>query len=145
MFHYLLFHYVFQMKEKFGSECKICVRPFTTFRWCPGARMRFKKTEICQTCAKLKNVCQTCLLDLEYGLPIQVRDQALNIKDNIAKSDVNKEYFIQNAEKQVTYNCFYQNGFLFLSDFSYSSRQQIMVYLERLVVQGNHILHLIFL
>ena len=63
--------------------------------------MRFKKTEICQTCAKLKNVCQTCLLDLEYGLPIQVRDQALSIKDNIAKSDVNKEYFIQNAEKHV--------------------------------------------
>nr|CAG4647089.1 EOG090X0770 [Megafenestra aurita]SVE92423.1 EOG090X0770 [Megafenestra aurita] len=94
--------YVRMMKEKFGSECKICVRPFTTFRWCPGARMRFKKTEICQTCAKLKNVCQTCLLDLEYGLPIQVRDQALNIKDNIAKSDVNKEYFIQNAEKQLS-------------------------------------------
>ena len=29
--------------------------------------MRFKKTEICQTCSKLKNVCQTCLLDLEFG------------------------------------------------------------------------------
>ncbi len=93
------------MKEKFGNECKICARPFTTFRWCPGARMRFKKTEICQTCAKLKNVCQTCLLDLEYGLPIQVRDQALNLKDNIAKSDVNKEYFIQNAERQVMKLC----------------------------------------
>lgn len=39
---------------------------------CPGARMRFKKTEVCQTCAKIKNVCQTCLLDLEYGLPTQV-------------------------------------------------------------------------
>ena len=89
------------MKEKFGSECKICVRPFTTFRWCPGPKMRFKKTEICQICAKLKNVCQTCLLDLEYGLPIQVRDQALQVKDNMAKSDVNKEYFIQNAERQV--------------------------------------------
>ena len=63
--------------------------------------MRFKKTEICQICAKLKNVCQTCLLDLEYGLPIQVRDQALSVKDNMAKSDVNKEYFIQNAERQV--------------------------------------------
>ena len=37
------------------------------FRWCPGAGMRYKKTEICQTCSKLKNVCQTCLLDLEYG------------------------------------------------------------------------------
>ena len=99
--HFLIFVSLLQMKEKFGNECKICARPFTTFRWCPGARMRFKKTEICQTCAKLKNVCQTCLLDLEYGLPIQVRDQALNIKDNIAKSDVNKEYFIQNAERQV--------------------------------------------
>ena len=56
------------MKERYGQECKICNRPFTIFRWCPGARMRFKKTEICQTCSKVKNVCQTCLLDLEYGL-----------------------------------------------------------------------------
>lgn len=55
------------MKERYGQECKICNRPFTIFRWCPGARMRFKKTEICQTCSKVKNVCQTCLLDLEYG------------------------------------------------------------------------------
>ena len=55
------------MKEKYGKECKICARPFTVFKWCPGARMRFKKTEVCQTCSKMKNVCQTCLLDLEYG------------------------------------------------------------------------------
>lgn len=34
----------------------------------PGRGARYKKTEICQTCAKLKNVCQTCLLDLEYGI-----------------------------------------------------------------------------
>ena len=56
-----------KMKEKYGKECKICCRPFTVFRWCPGTGMRYKKTEICQTCSKLKNVCQTCLLDLEYG------------------------------------------------------------------------------
>ncbi|VDP51144.1 unnamed protein product, partial [Soboliphyme baturini] len=55
------------MKEKFGHECKICGRPFTTFRWCPGKKMRYKKTEVCQTCSKVKNVCQTCLLDLQYG------------------------------------------------------------------------------
>ena len=61
------FFFQFQTKEKYGKECKICARPFTVFRWCPGARMRFKKTEVCQTCSKLKNVCQTCLLDLEYG------------------------------------------------------------------------------
>nr|XP_054774025.1 pre-mRNA-splicing factor RBM22-like [Lytechinus pictus] len=93
--------YVRMTKEKFGRECKICQRPFTIFRWCPGARMRFKKTEVCQTCSKLKNVCQTCLLDLEYGLPIQVRDAALNVKDEMPKSDVNKEYYSQNMEREL--------------------------------------------
>ncbi|XP_067617399.1 pre-mRNA-splicing factor RBM22 [Eurosta solidaginis] len=93
--------YVRMIKEKFGKECKICTRPFTIFRWCPGARMRFKKTEICQTCARLKNVCQTCLLDLEYGLPIQVRDAALKVADAIPQSDVNKEYYIQNIDREL--------------------------------------------
>ena len=63
--------------------------------------MRFKKTEVCQTCAKLKNVCQTCLLDLEFGLPIQVRDNALKVKDNLPRNEVNKEYYVQNLESQV--------------------------------------------
>lgn len=93
--------YIRMMKEKFGQECKICDRPFTTFRWCPGARMRFKKTEICQTCSKLKNICQTCLLDLEYGLPVQVRDQALGLIDDLPKSEVNKEYYTQNMERAI--------------------------------------------
>ncbi|GAB1301772.1 Pre-mRNA-splicing factor RBM22 [Apodemus speciosus] len=89
-------------KEKYGKECKICARPFTVFRWCPGVRMRFKKTEVCQTCSKLKNVCQTCLLDLEYGLPIQVRDAGLSFKDDMPKSDVNKEYYTQNMEREIS-------------------------------------------
>jgi len=64
--------------------------------------MRYKKTEICQTCSKIKNVCQTCLLDLEYGLPIEVRDKALaKAPDNMPKSDVNKEFFTQNVEKEL--------------------------------------------
>ncbi|XP_044728118.1 pre-mRNA-splicing factor RBM22 [Chrysoperla carnea] len=96
--------YIRMMKEKYGKECKICSRPFTVFRWCPGVRMRFKKTEICQTCSRLKNVCQTCLLDLEYGLPIQVRDAALKIKDDLPRSDVNKEYYIQNMDNELSKN-----------------------------------------
>jgi pre-mRNA-splicing factor RBM22/SLT11 len=64
----------------------------------PGAGMRFKKTEICQTCAKLKNCCQTCLLDLQYGLPVAVRDAALQRKDMAPSSEINREYFAQNAE-----------------------------------------------
>jgi len=63
--------------------------------------MRFKKTEVCQTCAKLKNVCQTCLLDLEYGLPVQVRDAALKIKDDLPTSAVNREYYLQNVDAQL--------------------------------------------
>ncbi|GLV35834.1 uncharacterized protein CBL_01014 [Carabus blaptoides fortunei] len=96
--------YIRMTKEKYGKECKICSRPFTVFRWCPGARMRFKKTEVCQTCSKIKNVCQTCLLDLEYGLPIQVRDAALKMKDELPRSDVNKEFYIQNIEKDLKNN-----------------------------------------
>ncbi|CAN0064461.1 LOW QUALITY PROTEIN: pre-mRNA-splicing factor RBM22 [Lethenteron reissneri] len=93
--------YIRMTKEKYGKECKICCRPFTVFRYCPGARMRFKKTEVCQTCSKMKNVCQTCLLDLEYGLPVQVRDSALALKDEMPKSDVNKEYYTQNMEREI--------------------------------------------
>jgi len=94
--------YIRMLKDKFGKECKICARPFTIFKWCPGSKMRYKKTEICQTCSKIKNVCQTCLLDLEYGLPIEVRDKALaKAAENMPKSDVNKEFFTQNIEKEI--------------------------------------------
>ncbi|XP_069586798.1 pre-mRNA-splicing factor RBM22 [Ranitomeya imitator] len=94
--------YIRMTKEKYGKECKICARPFTVFRWCPGVRMRFKKTEVCQTCSKLKNVCQTCLLDLEFGLPIQVRDAGVSFKDDMPRSDVNKEYYTQNMEREIS-------------------------------------------
>lgn len=111
--------------------------------------MRFKKTEVCQTCAKVKNVCQTCLLDLVYGkfayllgfesialvffelflkhtythaharthtilcksgfggfitlsgLPTQVRDAALDLKETMPTSNVNREYFTQNMDRQL--------------------------------------------
>jgi pre-mRNA-splicing factor RBM22/SLT11 len=63
--------------------------------------MRFKTTVICQTCAKIKNVCQTCLLDLEYGLPVQVRDTALAIESGAPSSDINREYFAQNMEEKL--------------------------------------------
>jgi len=93
--------YIRMMKDKFGKECSICERPFTTFRWCPGRGMRYKKTEICQTCAKMKNVCQTCVFDLEYGLPVAVRDHALGMKDDIPTGDFNKEHFHENLGKEL--------------------------------------------
>lgn len=38
------------------------------------------------------------------GLPIQVRDTGMSIKDDIPRSDVNKEYYTQNMEREVTFN-----------------------------------------
>lgn len=38
---------------------------------------------------------------LILGLPIQVRDAGLSFKDDMPKSDVNKEYYTQNMEREV--------------------------------------------
>lgn len=80
----------------------MCKRPFTVFRWRPGQKSRYKKTEICQTCAKLKNVCQTCVFDLQFHLPIAIRDKLLDDceKLKIPKEQVNLEYWaLQMHEK----------------------------------------------
>lgn len=91
-----------QSKQEFARSCGTCARPFTVFRWNPGTGMRYKTTVICQTCSKIKNVCQTCLLDLEYGLPTQVRDTALALQNEAPNSDINREYFAQNMEGKVS-------------------------------------------
>lgn len=100
--------YVRMMKEAYGSACKICARPFTVFRWKPGKRARYKKTEVCQTCARMKNVCQTCVLDLQYHLPVQVRDTVLAREEggdqlavNVPESDANREWFSQQHSRML--------------------------------------------
>ncbi|KAG3120044.1 hypothetical protein PI124_g475 [Phytophthora idaei] len=100
--------YVRMMKEAYGSACKICVRPFTVFRWKPGKRARYKKTEVCQTCARMKNVCQTCVLDLQYHLPVQVRDTILTREEggdqlavDVPESDTNREWFSQQHSRML--------------------------------------------
>ena len=105
--------YVRMTKETAGKACKICDRPFTIFRWRPGAKARFKKTEVCQTCAKMKNVCQTCVLDLTYGLPVQVRDAVLAeaaasgeggaapLALTVPQSDTNKQWFAGQHDRMV--------------------------------------------
>lgn len=105
--------YVRMTRADYDKECKICTRPFTVFRWRPGRDARFKKTEVCQTCSKLKNVCQVCLLDLEYGLPVQVRDTALSIdsNDSIPKSDVNREYFAEEHDRRARAGIDYESSY----------------------------------
>ena len=91
--------YIRMMKAEYEGQCKICKRPFTLFTWKPDKNSRYKRTEICQTCSKLKNVCQTCLFDLQFGLPVETRDKYLKNKIEIPKENANRDFFIANATK----------------------------------------------
>ncbi|KAK1596988.1 RNA recognition domain-containing protein [Colletotrichum navitas] len=94
--------YVKMLKEDYGAECKLCTRPFTVFSWSADrAHGRKKRTNICLTCARLKNCCQACMLDLSFGLPIVVRDAALKMVAPGPSSDINREYFAQNNERAI--------------------------------------------
>lgn len=94
--------YVKMLKEDYGAECKLCTRPFTIFSWAADrAHGRKKRTNICLTCARLKNCCQCCMLDLSFGLPIVVRDAALKMVAPGPQSEINREFFAQNHEKAI--------------------------------------------
>lgn len=84
------------MKCEAEAECKMCSRPFTVYQWRPGKGSKFRKTQICQMCARLKNVCQVCLLDLEYGLTVQSRDYGLSMAGfdsmQMPESEVGREW-----------------------------------------------------
>jgi pre-mRNA-splicing factor RBM22/SLT11 len=86
-------------KFSMSGSCHISSRPYTVYRWKAGCDARYKKTVICPEIARLKNVCQVCMLDLEYNLPVQVRDHALNLQTEILPiSDAGKEFAINQLE-----------------------------------------------
>jgi pre-mRNA-splicing factor RBM22/SLT11 len=95
--------YVKMLKEDHGAECKLCTRPFTIFSWSGDGRAhgRKRRTNICLTCARLKNACQCCIMDLQFGLPIVIRDKALELIAPGPQSEINREYFAQNNERAI--------------------------------------------
>ncbi|KFY88867.1 hypothetical protein V498_06636 [Pseudogymnoascus sp. VKM F-4517 (FW-2822)] len=93
--------FVQMLKQDYSAECKLCTRPFTVFTWKTDRTSRSKSTGICLTCARLKNCCQCCMLDLSFGLPIVVRDAALKMIAPGPQSAVNREFFAQNHERDI--------------------------------------------
>ena len=95
--------YVRMVRQTYGKTCKTCDKPYTSFRWRAGTDGRFKSTQVCQSCAKAKNVCQCCILDLTYGLPVQVRDSFLNVNEasGVPQSGANRDFYLQSLENKA--------------------------------------------
>jgi len=102
--------YLRMIKMPQRRECKISGRPYTAFRWQPGTEARYKETIIAPEVAIAKNVCQTCLMDMEYNLPVAVRDRLMGAGagssssgDTLAvpESDINKEYYWANQRQMM--------------------------------------------
>eukprot|EP01061_Rhynchopus_euleeides_P022099 TRINITY_DN36026_c0_g1_i1.p1 TRINITY_DN36026_c0_g1~~TRINITY_DN36026_c0_g1_i1.p1 ORF type:complete len:286 (+),score=78.53 TRINITY_DN36026_c0_g1_i1:45-902(+) len=121
--------FVRMIKCQHDKQCHVCERPMNVFRWKPGMDSRYKSTVLCQTCSKLKNVCQCCIYDLEYGLPVAVRDHyAKGDALQMHQSDVQREYFAQQNEVALA------NGQL-TAHQSGASKQLVNPNLQRLARQ----------
>ncbi|CAI1912734.1 hypothetical protein SEUBUCD646_0D02770 [Saccharomyces eubayanus] len=82
-----------------GSECKICTLPFTLYHFKASKRSgHIVKTLICGRCATQRNVCQCCMLDLRWHIPVQLRDHLISMvnEENViteeAKNDMMKRF-----------------------------------------------------
>ena len=91
--------YLRMLKKPLGAECKICTRPYTTFSW-KTEKHKNIKTEICSTCSKINNCCQSCIYDLKYGLPIDVRNKLIgDQKVELLMSEGNRDLFAHLANE----------------------------------------------
>ena len=90
----------FQMtKSRLHTECCICERPFTVFSWRINGVPY--KTFICQICAKIANVCQVSLLDLDIGIPVIVRNKLLHQQQKDYKSSSARWYDNRQLDRKI--------------------------------------------
>ena len=77
----------------------MCERPFTIFKWKAYRGESFRSTEVCQACSKTKNLCQSCILDLQCGLPSQLRDAVLSADGGLAEAESQKGKEFQTQQR----------------------------------------------
>lgn len=110
--------YVRMTKLPYGHKlCKISNLPYQAFRWKAGPGGRQKETiiryyihfssllftvnviYISIAVATERNICQTCLNDMKYGLPVGVRDSLLQKEEttqiSLPNSNVGQKYFYE--------------------------------------------------
>ncbi|KAJ1489383.1 hypothetical protein T484DRAFT_1937320 [Baffinella frigidus] len=96
--------YLRMIKQPNAKECKVSGRIMTSFRWKPGAAARYKETVISPEVARAKGVCQCCLMDMEYNLPVGVRDALVASgggpdQKQLPETGVNQTYYYDQVAK----------------------------------------------
>ena len=108
--------FVRMVKTPFGRKlCKISKRPYQGFRWKAGPQGRYKETIICREVAEEKNICQTCLNDMQYGLPVGVRDSLLSKNSRqvaAPQSDVGASVFYSQQTREYAAGHDTQNPYI---------------------------------
>jgi len=98
------------VKLPYGDKlCKITGTPYQAFRWKAGPAGRYKETIIGYTVAAERNICQVCLNDMKYGLPVGLRDRLLSDQRAggltgvvaLPQSDVGLQYYYQQQEQLI--------------------------------------------
>ena len=76
------------LKKTNGKECNICQRRYTSYQWRPSTVTRkLASTVMCYTCARLKNVCQCCVKDMQYGMSVTQRDRINPVNPHLSSAD----------------------------------------------------------
>jgi len=122
--------YVRMTKEMHGKKCQVCETPFTVFAWQAGTKGRMKRVEICRNCAKAKNVCQVCIYDLKYGLPVKVRDRVLRETGSasaagaVPQSNANRAWYTAQQQRMLEQGVSAQND---VSDLAHAKLSEMAV------------------
>ena len=96
--------YVRMVKMPFGEKlCSVSQVPYQSFRWKAGPKGRYKETIVSFVIARDRNICQACLNDMKYGLPVGVRDKLLQEEQSqiaMPHSDVGQRFYHEQQAQQ---------------------------------------------